>query len=181
VIEREDGSLVFGSRWEGGVARDEWWQMAKRGDIAAQDISPSLSKIYAFDHFVHNEDRHLKNFLFREQRNGWVVLAFDYSRAWLCNGMPLPQLPFAPDKKTILARRYLRAELGEYIDRSETDRILQRLSDVKETHILGAINGHPTTWLSGNQKDAIVKWWNSSARTDRIEQIRQGIHNGTYL
>src|SRR6516164_992949 len=76
VIERADGSLVFGSRWEGGVAKDLWWEMVRRGEIAFSDISAPLSRIYAFDHF---EDRHLKNFLFREQHKGWALLAFDYS------------------------------------------------------------------------------------------------------
>ncbi|MBR0693247.1 HipA family kinase [Bradyrhizobium lablabi] len=181
AIERPDGSLVFGSRWEGGVAKEPWWEMIRRGDISLKDIPASLSRIYAFDHFVHNEDRHLNNFLFREQRHGWVVLAFDYSRAWLFNGMPLPQLPFRPQKKTILARRVLCQLFGEYIDKAETDQILDRLGGVKETHILQAINGHPKTWLSEGQKDVIVNWWNSSARTDRIDQIRQGIHDGSYL
>jgi hypothetical protein len=181
VIERADGALVFGSRWEGGVARDPWWEMVKRGDIALTDISDPLSRIYAFDHFVHNDDRHLKNFLFREQRNGWMVLAFDYSRAWLCNGMPLPSLPFQANKNTILARRFLCHELGEYIDKAETDLTLNRLANVKETDVLNAINGHPEMWLSSAQKDEIVNWWRSNTRTNRIDQIRQGIHDGTYL
>jgi hypothetical protein len=181
IVERQDGSLVFGSRWEGGVATDPWWDMVKRGDIDMADIRSALSRIYAFDHFVHNEDRHLKNFLFRQQRQGWAVLAFDYSRAWLFNGMPLPALPFQPHKNTILARRYLFQEFGEYIDKAETDSTLQKIENVQETHILQAINSHPKPWLPDDQKDKIVKWWQSAARTDRIDQIRQGIHDGTYL
>jgi hypothetical protein len=181
VIEQDDGVLAFGSRWEGGVARDSWWDMVKKGDIALTDVSAALSRIYAFDHFVHNEDRHLKNFLVREQRSGWLVLAFDYSRAWLWNGMPLPPLPFQADKKTIMARRYLCQELGEYIDKSETDRTLKRLAEIQDSQILHVINGHPKPWLSSGQRDTIVTWWNSNDRTERIEQIRQGIHDGTYL
>jgi hypothetical protein len=130
---------------------------------------------------VHNHDRHLKNFLFREQRNGWLVLAFDYSRAWLCQGMPLPNLPFQANMKTILARRWICQELGEYIDKTETDRTLNRLADVKEIDVLNAINSHPKNWLSTEQRDGIVSWWNSNSRTDRIDQIRQGIYDGTCL
>jgi hypothetical protein len=95
--------------------------------------------------------------------------------------MPLPSLPFQGSKYTILARRFLRHEFGEYIDKAETDLTLNRLADVKETDILNAINGHPETWLSSAQKDEIINWWRSSARTDRIDQIRQGINDGTYL
>jgi hypothetical protein len=181
VVEYPDGSLAFGSRWEGGVAKEPWWEMVRRGAIVMADIAPALSRIYAFDHFVHNEDRHLRNFLFRDQHQGWAVLAFDYSRAWLYNGMPLPALPFQPDKKTIMARRFLLSEFGEYIDKAEADGALQKIADVKETQILQSINSHPKTWLPDDEKDKIVNWWQSQQRTDRINQIRQGIHDGTYL
>jgi hypothetical protein len=181
VIERQDGSLVFGSRWEGGVASDPWWEMVKRDEIVLSDIRSALSRIYAFDHFIHNEDRHLNNFLFRRQRQGWAVLAFDYSRAWLANGMPLPALPFPPNKKTMMARRFLVHEFGEYIDKDEACGTLQKIANVKETHVLQSIDGHPKSWLSDSEKDKIIGWWRSQARIDRIDQIHQGIHDGTFL
>jgi len=71
-------------------------------------------------------------------------------------------------KKRSLARRVLCSQFGEYIDNTETDQTLQRLAEVKETHVLHAINGHPKEWLSDDQKHAILRWWNSDARTDRI-------------
>ena len=75
VIERRDGSLVFGSRRLAGVAEQIATQaFLLRPSIIAQDSSASelgsfLSGIYAFDLFISNEDRHYKNYLSTEDRN----------------------------------------------------------------------------------------------------------------
>jgi hypothetical protein len=45
VIEEAPGAFVFGSRWEGGVTKENWWEMVARGDIALDEIKPALSKI----------------------------------------------------------------------------------------------------------------------------------------
>src|SRR5258706_8790074 len=119
-------------------------------------------------HFIHNVDRNLRNFLFRNQHKGWAVLAFDYSQAWLFSGMPLPELPFESNTKTMLVRRHLVKEFGEYIDNGETDNILQRIAKVTSANIQQIIDGHPKEWLPDEDRDEIIDWWQSKARTDRI-------------
>ena len=101
IIKLLDGSLVFGSRWEGGIVPDTaipnvptWVTMVQSGAIPVADIRLALTRIYVFDLFIHNPDRHLRNFLIRSRRTGYAVLAFDYSRAWIYHGLPLPALPF---------------------------------------------------------------------------------------
>lgn len=117
IIDDTKGNLLFGSRWEGGIARDKWWDMTSRGDIDLQIIAPQLSRILAFDFFVYNDDRHLNNYLVRESRNVWVMLAFDWSRAWTFHGFPPNNLPFSPNQKTILAHRHLKKMLGNFTDK----------------------------------------------------------------
>ena len=129
IIKQLDNSLVFGSRWEGGIL-EEWWKKALNGDISLYEYRPILSRIFAFDHFVHNVDRHLKNYLFREQREGWAVLALDYSRAWLCHGFPLPELPFEPKQNTRKAQRRLKEIFGNVIVPDEADELLNRIRSV---------------------------------------------------
>jgi hypothetical protein len=110
VVKMLDGTTAFGSRWEGGVLNPSvaghWWEKVKSGEIPIDDIRGTLSRIYAFDNFVFNPDRHCGNFIVREQRNGFAVLANDYSRAWLCNGFPLPALPMTRHN-TMEAQRWL--------------------------------------------------------------------------
>jgi hypothetical protein len=82
IVEMLDNTFAFGSRWEGGVVGAHWKEMVKRGEIPLNEIKGTLSRIYAFDHFVHNKDRHDENFIVRAQRGtSYAVLANDYSRA----------------------------------------------------------------------------------------------------
>jgi hypothetical protein len=79
ILNMLDGTTAFGSRWEGGVLNPSiaghWWEKVKSGEIPLDDIRGTLSRIYAFDNFVFNPDRHCGNFIVREQRDGFAVLA----------------------------------------------------------------------------------------------------------
>jgi hypothetical protein len=181
VILQPDGTHVFGSRWEGGVAQDPWWDMARRGEIDFNQFSHALSRILAFDHFVHNPDRHLRNFLIRKQKNGWTMLAFDYSRAWRYHCFPLPSLPFPHAVNTLRAARHLGQMFGDYIIFDVVDDILIKLSNVSESRVEYVLSSQPKNWLTTPEADAILTWWRSSARVRRIDAIRQGVRDGTYL
>src|SRR5262249_7335243 len=113
VVKMADDTLVLGSRWEGGVIERREWTMRLNVDINLPDLAPVLSRIYAFDHFIYNGDRHAGNLMVREQRDKKVaVLAFDYSRAWVTNGFPLPLVPFAPTENTVKLQRALTQTYG---------------------------------------------------------------------
>src|SRR3546814_4318002 len=45
IVEMPDRSLVFGSRWEGGVlSKEAWVGKLQRGEISVADIAPILSR-----------------------------------------------------------------------------------------------------------------------------------------
>ncbi|MEG3147729.1 HipA family kinase [Sphingomonas sp. RT2P30] len=176
-----EGDRWFGSRWETGHNPKDWWLRAISGDIDFALLAPTISRIFAFDLFVHNVDRHLNNYIVREQHFGISILSFDFSRAWLCNGDELPPLPMSPSENTIGAMRFLRQQFGEFIIKDEVDAVLDNLSLIALEQISGFINESPNEWLTLDQKSWIDNWWVSGARLDRIEGIREGIENGTYL
>lgn len=184
VVEVDDGTLAFGSRWIDEPPNPNfpgtWWDRVKGGSIALDDIRGPLSRIYAFDHFVHNVDRHLNNFLIRGQHIGHTVLANDYSRAWICNGFPLPPLPVLCN--TVTAQRWLAGYLGQqYIDIDEVKQVTDSIGKIPSTHIERIIDGHPKEWLTDNMKNEIMTWWSSSQMLERLEGIAKGVENGTYL
>jgi hypothetical protein len=138
VIRHPDGTLVFGSRWEGGVVKasttaGNWWDQVKAGVINLDDLKGPLSRIYAFDHFVHNVDRHGNNFLIRDQHGGHTVLAMDYSRAWITHGFPLPALPM--NSSTVHTQRALTTSWGAYIDLSEVESLINALDQIQQAQI----------------------------------------------
>jgi len=181
IVERADGVLVFGSRWEGGVSKEPWHAMISNGTIVFDDVKGTLAKVFAYDNFVYNDDRHVGNFVMRSQKNGYALLTLDYSRSWLYHGFPPAALPFAPGKNTISASRWITATLGQYITEDSTRETLDRIEAVTEKDVLGIINQHPQSWLTEAERDQIASWWMSSARKERLYNLRKGIKDGTYL
>jgi hypothetical protein len=155
--------------------------MAYRGEIEFQTIAPVLSRILAFDCFVYNDDRHLNNYLFRQSRNGWIVLAFDWSRAWMCHGFPPQYPPFHAKQKTLIAHRYLRNRFGNFVDNTSIDSVLDKIAAIDDNTVENIVRGHPEVWLTDSDKDIMLSWWRSNERLDRILAIKKGISDGSYL
>lgn len=169
------------SRSRKTLLRSPWWRMIQTNQIPLQDVQSALSRIYAFDCFVHNHDRHAGNFLVVPQRSGHAVLAFDYSRAWIYHGFPLPSLPFAATEKTLAMQRQLKAIIGDYINPAQARQVLETLRKVPVTQVEKIISNHPQDWLDKNIRDQICSWWTSKEMGDRLDEIAAGIDNGTYL
>jgi hypothetical protein len=174
------GIHCFGSRWHAGEETD-WWNRAYSGQISFDDLAPGISRIFALDLFVHNGDRHLKNYFVHKQRMEFSVLAMDYGRAWLFNGMPLPGLPMQEHENTIGDFRKLVRLFGDFIDHSEVEDVCNRLRGVGAAEIEGFIDAHPKEWLQPDERDAILNWWSSADRLTRIESVREGIKDGSFL
>lgn len=175
------GAACFGSRWETGNGGFDWWIRASRGEIDFSLLAPTLSRILAFDLFVHNGDRHLRNYIVREQRMGAAVLAFDFGRSWNWNSFPLPVLPMTADAMTIQAHRFLKQNFGKFLVNTEIDHVLNNLRSVSAVRAETIILEHPKHWLTDSERNTILDWWNSRGRLDRIDQIEEGIRNESYL
>lgn len=175
------GDQWFGSRWETGHNPKDWWLRAIAKQIDFNLLAPTISRIFAFDLFVHNVDRHLNNYIVREQHFGISMLCFDFSRAWLCHGYPIPNTPMDTGTKTIMAMRYLRQEFGEFLVQDDIDTVLNNLTNLPTEKIEEIIAEHPQDWLTNYQKEWMVTWWGSAERAERIDRIKEDIGNGTYL
>lgn len=175
-----DGGTSFGSRWQSGE-ESSWWVSAKSGKLNFDDLAPALSRIFAFDLFVHNGDRHLNNYFVHQQKMGPAVLAMDFGRAWLFNGFPLPALPMNKSEKTIGDFKKLIVLFGNFLKIDEVKEIATSLRAVKTSQVLEIIVQHPKEWLSEAEKSAIEDWWSSDGRTARIDQVEEGISDGSFL
>jgi hypothetical protein len=185
IIDMGNGTFAFGSRWSGGVVSPKngatWFDKVKAGAITIASISPALSHIYAFDHFIFNEDRHEHNFIVHDQSEGFAVLAMDYSRAWVNHNFPLPPIPMKPCH-TVLRQRFL-TQLwnASYINSSEVDVTLNKIRKITRAQIERIFDSHPEEWLEKPLKDAILKWWGSAEMLARIDAISAGVKNATCL
>ena len=175
------GKRCFGSRWETGHNARDWWLRASAGEIDFHSLALTLSRIYAFDLFVNNIDRHATNYIVREQHFGTALLAFDYSRAWLVHGVPPPTLPLPEQCNTVQLQRSLCRLFGEFFNVDEATHVLDSLIKVDGNRVESIIGTHPQEWLTNEQRDGILNWWVSSARTARAEAIVKGVKDGSYL
>ena len=187
VIDMRDGTMAFGSRWQGGVLSPDpeketpWYVKVKAGEIALADASKTLSRIYALDQFVHNVDRHCTNFLIHPQFNGHAILALDYSRAWVRFGFPLA-LPPLPDCNTVNAQRWLTNYWGEkYVNPAAVRDTCDAISRISVDVIIRIIQEHPENWLPETTRSAIIAWWGSDDMSLRLNMIAEGVENGNCL
>jgi hypothetical protein len=87
IIELPDGTTVFGSRRIAGVA-DATVTTAflttptlSNASAPVAGLQALLSKIYAYDMFCHNDDRHFGNYLSVDDRGRRRLYTYDFSRA----------------------------------------------------------------------------------------------------
>ena len=185
IMDLGGGVMAFGSRWQCGTLSPHgtvpWYERVGTGEVALTDLSGTLSRIYAFDQFVHNEDRHVANVLIAPQYLGHAVLAFDYSQAWLCFGFPLSPPPL-PRCQTVDVQRRLSALWNQqYVDASIVKETCEAIASLPVVIIQQIIGSHPNDWLSESDKQAIVSWWGSEDMNLRLSQIAEGVENGNCL
>jgi hypothetical protein len=181
VVERQNGELVFGSRSLGGVADKlvtQTYLTTHSSDSQLNAVLVALlSKIYAFDMFINNEDRHLGNYLSNEDGGKRRLYAFDFSRAlfwrWPWSGFP------APDQNTRRCGFILRSIHG--FDMQGAEEILAKLSGISETTIRGSLERMPSEWLSLKLRSDFIRMWSGIERHARIDALRKGLGDGTLL
>lgn len=196
-LQFPDGTECYGSRLEGGIIKSfADAGIFKRTPLVMNaikrrwercDNKQSASGHYALDLFLFNFDRHLKNFIFQEMGTRAEVVGIDYSRAWWTvsgdiNKLPNPvdMLTLSPDiERTVAAGRIVRKWIG--FDLSYALRTLQILRSVPNSWIEGICAQMPSNWLPKPIASALVVWWNSPSRTDRITEIEEGLKNGSLL
>jgi hypothetical protein len=182
-IERIDGSVVFGSRRIAGVADQIvtatylTTPTATNMGVPVAGLKGIISSIYALDMFVHNDDRHLGNYLSVDDSGTRRLYAFDFSRAcfwkWPWSGFP------AVGDNTRKWGSFLRNSHG--FDQNSAFGTLDRLSGLAPNAIEGIINQMPTDWLPVAIRAEFIGWWGSNARNARIEELRARMIDGTLL
>lgn len=188
VLRTREGERVFGSRWLTGVIDPKdgnWWDRVKANRIPLDQIVPILSRIYAFDQFVCNTDRHGNNFLWHGPEGEVACIAMDYSRAWLANEIapnifPLPLPPLPASTKTVLFQRQFSEFVCRcpYVSEAYINETLADISNIPLQKIRSIIDEQPDEWLPEILRDAICGWWGSQAMFARIEAISAGAKNG---
>lgn len=159
----------FGSRFEGGIV--QWSDIPPTEQQALlQNCAADISRIYALDLFVANDDRHLNNFLFRDQTLGGKrsVIALDFSRSLLMRGWPSDPVPMPANTKTMLLIELLKT-LGLW-STPDASLTLSSIATITSSEVKQWLTAMPAAWLAPARIDEIVKWWNSPGFGQRLAE-----------
>jgi hypothetical protein len=165
VLEMPDGSLAFGSRWEGGVSL--WKDFPGPDQMAVlQEASETVSAIIGVDLFLGNHDRHLGNFLYRRNLTGqWRAIAIDFSRAVFVNGIPMGPMPPA-GCNTANAMTVLR-QINAW-KTAPASLAASAIPGVSQTALGQWFTDMPDSWLDAAQRQVVLSWWGGSDFQQRI-------------
>jgi hypothetical protein len=179
IIEMESGELLFGSL-SGSVA-DEFEVRAFLSQpltdelgVPLQLLRHYLSGLYAFDLFLGNDDRSLRNFLI--EADSRRLCAFDFANADL---LKLSSRRFPVEHgATISIGRMLRRVHG--FDKVAALDMATKLEAVRVEQIQAILREMPNEWWSSDEGEKLCAVWNDE-RGGRIEALRAGLGDGSLL
>jgi hypothetical protein len=177
-----DGNLVFASQIFDNPSQTAASQAAAVHFLAtaqpSNDMLAQISKLYSYDLFTNNTDRHINNFLFRLQNSVLRVLIVDFDRAVFFN-WPLPDLPLDPSCNTVLWGRQIRQHWG--FARPAALDVIMSIAKLPKANVEFIVGSIPTPWLSASLRNDFLTWWSDGRRFRRLRLLWKGIKDGTLL
>lgn len=183
TVQLPNGDVVFGSRRIAGVASQVQTQAflstpsAGNLQMGIPGVGSLLSKIYALDLFLFNDDRHVNNYLSVNDNGVQRLYTFDFSRAlfwhWPWSGYP-PATCNTRSCGSILWRLH-------GFDLVAANSVLDALGAYSPTALQGLINQMPPHWLPDPLQTELINAWTTGGRQSRIDDIRKGLTDGSLL
>jgi hypothetical protein len=181
IILDGQGRELFGTRREQSAVDANVGQMALLAGRVTGGGS-HLSRIYAFDLFSANWDRHPGNYLVLDDGGGSLaVFAIDFSHVTVHPGLtPAPPDPIVTTNNA--TRMQFPAVIQPYgADLNAALEIADRLESLPIDAMNAILTEIPDEWLPQSDKASVVAWWNGKDRIDRIATLKQGLQNGTLI
>ena len=143
--------------------------------VLAGGLRELLSSIYTFDMFLQNIDRHLENYISVVRGTQRELFAIDFARSifydWPLEGF------MALDCNTRDTWRHLRAWHG--FDEQAAQVTLNRLAAIRPSEIESVLREMPAHWLSAERQEAFIAYCVEGGWLSRVDQLRQGLSNGS--
>jgi hypothetical protein len=168
IIEMPNGTLAFGSEWEGGIFPSNFISDILLNKIKVNDFNIFVSELYAFDIFVNNVDRHFGNYIFRNTYNYETLsLAFDFSRAWYAynSSNPFNYDCIDTDCNTLSCNNVLK-QFNQF-DSNITKNTLDKIYNIDVKMIENILTKIPDLWFDSSKRLDLIYFW----KNDMISRI----------
>ena len=174
IIEDDDGQTYFGSRSPTSLA-DEVEVQRYLGTPATGELGQPipwlgqyLAQLFAFDMFIDNPDRNLRNFIIDRDGGGPRLQAIDFASARLMN-FSVERFPIESEN-TVWVGRIVRGTHGAHL--SAALEMLDWIAAVPFDAVETIIGQMPDDWLNLDQREGLRGIWSDGRRNDRIARLR---------
>lgn len=159
IVQRLDGSLAFGSRWQEDAQQFSPAKVSQAQLFSwLQRASEDLGRMFALDAFMPNEDRHLGNILFTPAGQRLRALAFDWSRTHF-----FAPWPWAANSNSAQVWHWLQ---HNRLTHAEATRVsMQRISAITQDKVLHILLAAPEAWRDNLDCDAAAHWWGTQSQS----------------
>jgi hypothetical protein len=174
VIIEEDDRSFFGSQSPRSVATDfalqDHIEKSARNELGQPEpwIGRYFSQVWAFDLFIDNPDRHLRNFILDLDGSTAQVRAIDFADASVLE-FSVDKFPVA-SASTSRIGRIVRKRHGTH--RAAAFEILDRLRAVPLSVIEDILKGMPESWLSRDQAGGLLEVWSDGRIEQRLSRTK---------
>ncbi len=177
IYDSGSSDYLFGSRYDLAATSKPEDEINFAASLMSSSsiLRKQVWAIYAFDQFVFNIDRHLKNYLYTKNRDGDItVQAFDFSLAAMVMGWPnkvgdslIPQ-----GYNTTNYWNSIRAlTLNDKTCRESALSILNNIDKVSVNDIERIFVEMPGSWINPLHKEALTSWWSGSGKKERLNAV----------
>ncbi len=134
-----------------------------------------LAGVIAFDFFINNNDRHIRNFILSDDGSYRRLCAIDFADADLTS-LTTDRFPIA-GSSTFELGRSVRAIHGSFVEGALS--MLDRIEGITPEVFRGIVASVPPDWLHLDLKDRLNDAWGSSGFLDRLVSLRAGLKSGS--
>lgn len=180
VMRLPDGSRGAAIRWEGGTIPDypdisaDTIRTRIVPDFTGPDVCTVVSRSAVLDLFLHNNDRHINQYLRQEIQKRIQLLAIDYGRSLYFNEMPLPsprEMINGPSWKTY---SFVAKQNGG-LDMEGAKKVAEAIENAPDNKFEELHSGMPDEWIPATLRTELNDWFRTE-RKERIKQVMEVLH-----
>jgi hypothetical protein len=174
IIEGFQGESYFGSREPISLGAEHEFEhflnVVSRDETGRRHswIGQYFARVWAFDLFVDNPDRLLRNFILDRDGSVARLRAIDFASARFLK-VPDTNFPVATDNTSIVGKA-VRNRYGAHCDAAFE--LLERIRAVPPGVIEGFIREMPDDWLPADQMGGFVEVWSNGFNRTRADQVK---------
>lgn len=181
IIENDLGQTFFGSRSPKSLADEaevsRILSSPAKGELGDPHpwLGQYLARLRAYDLFVDNPDRSVRNFVLDRDGSFQRLCAIDFASARLLK-LPVSQFPVASEA-TICVGNVLQKMHGPHWDSARE--MIDRIAAVPWAVVDGILRELPEEWLPQDQRGLLNEYWSGDPFRARIAQLRKTLSDGS--